>query len=156
MSNVFEEIQGLVDDYQKADKKAGFLFVVVTSEDPLEITLLTDGKIVLKKRFLIVAQHLTDYEIPYEILSIEKATHREKLSTEITNIREVNGLYVEHDGKHYVEPDPPGEFKRFDGQGTIKLLNHLLLDDKVILLRMEGGHAYFVIDRLPKEVEDAG
>ena len=150
MPDFVRELQGLIKDSENATKKAGPLFGLVTAEDPLEITL-EGSRLKIPARFLTVAQHLTDYEIPFEILSIEKATHKEKLPTELTNIREVNGLYAEHDGKRYVQPDPPGEIKKFDGQGTIKLLNHLLVDDRVILIRMEGGNMYIVIDRLPEE-----
>lgn len=151
MSTFYDALLGLSGDLLSAQKLSAPLFGRVVSEEPLRVEL-ERTRLVLEPEFLTVAQHLTDYEIPYEILSLEKATHRDKLPTELTNIRTVNGLYVEHDGKHYVEPDPPGELKRFDGQGTIKLLNHLMVDDRVILQRMEGGNMYLVIDRLPEEV----
>ena len=151
MSILYQAMQQVAKDYDLNRTGAGMLYGRVKSVEPLSVEI--DPKLTLTEKFLVVAQHLTDYEIPFEILSVEKASHPEKLPTELTNIREVNGLYAEHDGKRYVQPDPPGELKKFDGQGTIKLLNHLMVDDKVILLRLEGGHQYIVTDRVPEEAE---
>lgn len=149
MSILFQAMQKVAKDYDLNRTGAGMLYGRVKSVEPLAVEI--DAKLTLTEKFLVVAQHLTDYEIPYEILSEGRATHKEKLPTELTEIQAVGGLYVEHDGKHYVQPDPPGEIRDFDGQGTVKLLNHLMVDDKVILLRLEGGHQYIVMDRVPEE-----
>lgn len=149
MSILYQAMQQVAKDYDKNRTGAGMLYGRVKTLAPLAIEI--DAKLTLTEKFLVVAQHLTDYEIPYELLSAGRASHPEKLPTELTEIQEVNGLYVEHEGKRYVEPDPPGEIKDFDGQGTIKLLNHLMVNDKVILLRLEGGHQYIVIDRIPEK-----
>ena len=149
MSILYQAMQQVAKDYDMNRTGAGMLYGRVKSTEPLAIEI--DAKLTLTEKFLVLAQHLTDYEIPYELLSEGRAAHPEKRPTKLTEIQEVGGLYVEHEGKRYVQPDPPGEIKNFDGQGTIKLFNHLMVDDKVILLRLEGGHQYIVIDRVSSE-----
>lgn len=150
MSLLYQAMQRAMCDYSDNRSGAGFLFGCVKTIAPLSIEI--DGKLVLSEKFLTVAEHLTDYEIPYEMLNMDKATHKEKRQTEIVETNLTNGFYVEHEGRQELLVDPnAGEFKEFNGQGTIKLYNHLLEGDRVILARMEAGHQFIVLDRLPEE-----
>lgn len=145
MADIAGAIRETIANYNNAVKSAGVLFGTVKTEEPLSIEL--DTKITLPKRFLAVAQHLTDYEIPYNILSEERATHRDKLKTEFTEVREIDDFYVMHEGRQDVQVGS-GSLGNFNGRGTVKLLNHLMEGDRVILLRMEGGNMYIVMDRI--------
>ena len=125
----------------------------IVQEKPVHMKIQSGEKELIVKEeegLVFIARHLTDYQIPYEILSEVKATHPEKLPTAFTNITEIAGHYVIHDGKRYVEVEP-GSNGGFDGTGTIKLLNHLMVDDKVIYMRMQGGSRFVIMDRLGEE-----
>lgn len=148
MSVLYDAMKSITLQYDTDRIAAGVVFGTVRSESPLTIEI--GQKITLTERFVTVAQHLTDYEIPYNILSEESATHRDKLKTEFNEISEIDDFYVMHEGRQDVQVGG-GLLGVFNGTGTIKLLNHLMEGDRVILLRMEGGDQYVVIDRIGLE-----
>lgn len=146
-SSFYDALIGAMDEHNAGEKRAGIVFGTVKTEAPLSIEL--DSKLILPTRFLTVAQHLTDYEIPYEMLNLDRAMHRDKLETSLTETNKTSGFYVEHEGRHDLLVDPhAGEFHEFNGTGTIQLLNHLMENDRVILERMENGNMYVVLDRI--------
>lgn len=117
-------------------------FGTITSEAPLTMTIMSEnGELNLKApTFVHVAQHLTDYEIEYEL-------NQNKTETELTHIAKTSGFYVQHEGKQAVEVSK-GSLEGFVGKGTIKLLNHLEIGDLVIYARMHGGSKYIILDRI--------
>lgn len=119
-------------------------FGIVKSEKPLRVEL--ESGIVLEEEFLGVCQHVTDYEIEYEL-------NQNLAGTELTEIASTSGFYVDHEGRHNLQVQS-GEFKSFVGKGTIKLLNHLLVGDKVFMIRFLNGQFFQIIDRIPQEEEN--
>lgn len=152
MSAVYNALATMFANQDGAQKRAGVLFGTVRTIAPLSIEL--ESKLTLPKEFLTLPEHLTDYEIPFEILNPSEATHAEKRPTVLDKIAQIAGFFVQHEGRHDVQVEP-GTLEDFHGEGTIKLYNHLLPGDRVILLRMENGNMYIVMDRIGKAEEHA-
>lgn len=138
MSILYDSVKQIVAEYDGAAKRAGVLFGTVASVGPLSVIL--DNKLTLTDQFLTVAQHITDYDIPFEL-------NQRYLSNELTQIQKTSGFFAIHEGKQPVGVEN-GYIGDYIGQGTIRLLNHLLVGDRVIVLRMENGNQYVIIDRI--------
>lgn len=149
MANLVGAIAKVANQTMGAQAFVEIGFGLIVSESPLTMRIETGGKNLdlTYPDFLYVAQHLTDYEIPYNILSEEKATHPHKLATDFTEIREIDDFYVMHEGRQDVLVGS-GLLGNFNGQGTIKLLNHLFMGNKVIWICLQGGSKYVIIDRI--------
>ena len=145
MSLLYQAMQRVARDYDGNRVGTGILFGKVRAVRPLKIEI--DGKLTLEEEFLTLVEHLTDYEIPFEILRSAEATHAEKRPTVLNKIAKVAGFFVQHEGRHDVQVEP-GTLSNFHGEGTLKLYNHLREGDVVILARMAGGHLYIVLDRV--------
>jgi hypothetical protein len=111
-----------------ASKPADIVFGKVQSTAPLSIFI--DQKLVLTEKFIIVPQHLTDYEIEisFEGAWNEKADISWHGTTNDSGSADIN----------------------FDGgvKHKIKIYNALKNGDSVILLRQHGGQKYIVIDKV--------
>lgn len=116
----------IVGDYDANKSGTSVIFGTVSTAKPLCVEI--DKKLTLTQKFLTVAQHLTDYYIDCEITTDD-----------------IDGFFVEHDGRHDVEVEPGWQ------RGRILLKNHLNAGDKVIIARMDGGNQYVVLDRLPED-----
>ena len=151
MSRLYEAMQRIARDYDQNRSAAAVLFGKVKCAAPLEVEI--DGKLTLTEHFLTVAEHLTDYEIPFELRNAERATHPEKKESQWSNISQTENLYVMHEGRQEVCAQN-AQMARFNGQGTLYLCNHLRKGDIVLLLRMDGGHMYVVADRVAQAKGD--
>ena len=81
------------------------------------------------------------------MLNEAAATHRDKKETSLHQIAQISGHFVNHDGQRVVQVNQ-GSLGQFNGAGTLRLLNHIMEGDKLILVRMQGGHKYVILDRL--------
>lgn len=124
MSNqLLEIIQQVAVDAVKSSNPVNVLFGVVTSEQPLEITV--DQKRILSQEFLILTRSVTDYEVN---MTVDHVT--EKMSG--------GGG----------DPSFASHMHQYKGTKPFKVLNALKQGEKVLLLVMQGGQKYIVVDRV--------
>lgn len=124
MSNqLLEIIQQVAVEAVKSNNPVNVLFGVVTSEQPLEITV--DQKRILSQEFLILTRSVTDYEVN---MTVDHVT--EKMSG--------GGG----------DPSFASHMHQYKGTKPFKVLNALKQGEKVLLLVMQGGQKYIVVDRV--------
>lgn len=123
MSVLYEAMKRVVDEFDANKDSTNAYFGTVKTIQPLTIEL--DNKLTLEESYFVVAQHLTDYKIECEIQT-----------------KDIQNFFVEHEGKQQVEVQ--GGIQK----GEIILKNALKVADRLILLRMEGGQQFIVLDRM--------
>jgi hypothetical protein len=128
---------GLIDVMKRASMEAvanaqmcDLRYGKVTSVDPLEVYVT--NLFTLPEELLVVPEHLTDYEI-------KVTTDGYNWTTEDKSGGAGDASFSSHN--HEIK-----EIER-----TLKVHGALKVDDKVVLLRKQGGQSYFILDRLPKE-----
>ncbi len=99
------------------------VFGKVTSASPLQVKI--DDKIILQERQLILCKSVTDYEVE---MTVEHETE-----TEFGGVGDSS--FEEHNHK-------------YEGKKLFLIHNKLKEDESVILLRIQGGQKFVVIDRL--------
>lgn len=116
----------------KAEKPCQVMFGTVTSTSPLEIQI--DQKLTLTQDYLILTKAVLDHEVDIE----------------------VNHYTVNDDFLNTTHSHPDAGVNSFDshhkhqyqGRKKIMIYNGLLPGEKVILIRLQGGQKYIVLDRI--------
>lgn len=113
-----------------ASNPASLMYGTVQSVSPL--TIYVDQKLILPESFIIVPQHLTDYE------------------TEITfDNPDIKQIYTTWDMQEREESTKAKiSFKQPSVKHKITVYNALKTGDKVLLLRQQGGQKFLVLDRV--------
>lgn len=114
-------------DAVDASKPVQVCFGKVTSVSPLQI--LVDQKFTLGKAQLILTRNVTDFK------------------TMITGGNNQNYYYVGTPPNTSTVPVDPSH-RHAIGKIEITVHNGLVVGDKVILLRQQGGQKYIVVDRI--------
>lgn len=129
---------GLIDimkraaiDANESNKPADLRFGTVTSVSPLKVQVTS--QFILPESILIVPEHLTDHEIEVTVKdSYEWATKNRSGGSS-------DAAFASHNH------DIAFEKKKILVHGALKV------DDKVALMRKQGGQFYYILDRLPKD-----
>lgn len=113
------------------------MFGTVTSTSPLEIQI--DQKLTLTQDYLILTKAVLDHEVDIEV----------------NHFTEQSALvgYGAWDTKHSHPGAGIGEINpnhrhQYLGRKKIKIFNGLQVGEKVILIRLQGGQRYVVLDRI--------
>ena len=123
MSALYEAMKRVANEFDQNRETTSLCFGTVKTTKPLSIEL--DNKLLLEERYFVVAQHLTNYELECE------------METE-----ELEGFYLEHEGRREVETDNGWQL------GKILIKNELKMGDRVMVIRLEGGQMFAVMDRI--------
>lgn len=118
-NGLLETIKRAAVEAQGAGQPLQLCYGKVTSKSPLKITV--ENKLELTEGFLIVPEHLTDYEV--------------KMTFDF-DTENASGVDI---GSHN---------HAVSGKKKVKVHGALEKDDKVMLLRMQGGQSYLVLCRL--------
>ena len=113
-----------------ASNPASLMYGIVQSVSPL--TIYVDQKLIIPESFIIVPQHLTDYE------------------TEITfDNPDIKQIYTTWNMAETQESSQSKlSFKQPAVKHKITVYNALKTGDKVLLLRQQGGQKFLVLDRV--------
>lgn len=125
-TSILEVIKKTALDALEASKPVGVLYGEVVGTSPLKINL--EQKITLTQEFLILTKNVTDYKIDLDI-----TTNTDKVNL----FADINEEKVDLTHKHGVTL-----------KTSIIVNNSLKLNDKVILLRVQGGQKYVVLDKV--------
>ncbi|KEF40402.1 Protein of unknown function (DUF2577) [Schinkia azotoformans MEV2011] len=128
---MFDKMKKIAVEAVNATNPVNLIYGTVTKAKPIEIEV--HSKLKLTEEFLDIAEHLTRHE---RIVSIE---HQESANRELGDKTEMD--FLDTDDK----AAPTTSYKH----SYLKLIfeDGLKKGDKVILVRMQGGHKYIVFDR---------
>ena len=117
----------------EASDPAGVFFGTVTSTAPLEITV--EQKITLTEPQLTLSRNVTDFQID---MTVSHWTEDETAHTHtIIDTYMGGGTSLPTSHRH-----------AYTGRKTITVHNGLIVGDRVILLRVQGGQNFIVLDRV--------
>lgn len=141
-----ESIKLIVSNLINSMQLTDIFYGTVVSVEPLQIMI--DQKLILPEQFLILSNMVKDHEVDLSV-----------------NFQTENDKFLVPDHTHpFEDTQPNGQPKPSATQPTIdfdtthkhevkhkiKVIQHYALkkDEKVILLRMQGGQKYLVLDRV--------
>lgn len=141
-SSLGEVIKRMAVGANEAGAPTSILFGIVTSVNPLEITV--EQKLKLTKEFLVLTKNVKDYTVDVsmnwntESASID-ANHQH--SCEITSNNEdisvsINNQNIDLTHSHNLK-----------GKKSITIHNGLKINDTVILIQQQGGSNFVVLDK---------
>jgi hypothetical protein len=116
-----------MDNAQMCDMRYG----KVVSVSPLKVQVT--NQFTIPASLLVVPQHLTNYEVECTI------TH-----PSITISGNTGSATAGESHKHSFS----GSSGETTSKSTVKIHNALKVEDKVVLLRKQGGQSYFILDRI--------
>jgi hypothetical protein len=113
----------------EASKPVAVMFGKVVSVDPLKIQL--DQKITLSESFLVLTKSVIDYSVDVTVdHTTESHTHSHS--------------YIDDSSTRTTEPHTHSH--QYKGKKKFTIHHKLNMDDHVILLRVQGGQKYIVLD----------
>ena len=124
----------------EANKPAGVYFGTVTSVAPLKITI--EQKLTLEAPQLVLARNVTEHQIDMTVW------HETELEEDHVH------NYFDQDtgmgamGSARRDTDSTSHKHAYEGRKTFTVHKGLLVGERVILLRVQGGQKYIVIDRI--------
>lgn len=133
MANVVELVKKAAVGAVEASKPVNLLFGKVVSDDPLQIEI--DQKLTYPAAFLILSRNVTDYEVDVEV-----AFNTEQELEHIHVFTDSNGIT----GKTL----PTNHAHEVKATKKLKIKNGLKVDDVVVMMRLQGGKRFLVLDRL--------
>lgn len=125
-SELLNTIKQSATEANDASKPVQVCFGKVTSASPLQI--LVDQKMSLDSSFLVLTRNVTDYK------------------TKITG-GNVQNYYYTDESQSGTAPVSPSHVHAV-GKISVTIHNALTVGEEVILLRMQGGQKYIVLDRI--------
>lgn len=114
-----------------ATKPTALVFGKVTSSSPLKINV--EQKMTLTAAQLVLTRNVTDYKT--------------KISFDNPGIKQV---FTTWDMGETVESSPSKIAFKTKTKHDITIYNGLVVGDEVVLMRMQGGQKYLVLDRVVK------
>ena len=120
-------------DAVKADKPTAVMFGKVISAAPLKINV--EQKMTLESPQLILARNVTDHTIE---MTVDHVTEQET-----QHVHAVSDTYTGGGSSQ-----PTQHLHRYAGRKKFKIHNGLVVGDEVILLQLQGGQKFLVLDRL--------
>ena len=125
-----------------AGKPVQVCFGKVTNSSPLQI--LVDQKMTLDSSFLVLTRNVTDFTTMVTVqwaTEKEEATHKHQLK----NISTDDGAKIV---SAYTETQNAKHTHDIEGTKQMTIHNALEKGEEVVLLRMQGGQKYIVLDRI--------
>lgn len=130
----------------EASKPVNVLFGTVVSVSPLKIDV--EQKMTLGEKQLILTRNVTDYDVSMTIdHQTESAltTHTHSYSGNVDS-----GGPGPHAHSYTGETDPTdlSHVHKYKGTKVFRIHNALKIGERVVLIRVQGGKKFLVIDRL--------
>lgn len=162
-NDLLESIKKAAQDAVNASKPVNIMYGKVLNTSPLEINV--EQKMILHSAQLVLTRNVSDYTTE---VTIEWDTENKSLNANHTH--EISGD-ISVNSKATVTPNPDNETVNISnevqnnmaitqkninlshshsvsGRKTMKIHNGLKVNDEVLLMRMQGGQKYIVIDKV--------
>lgn len=163
INDLLNSIKKAASEAVEASKPVAVMYGKVLSVSPLEINV--EQKMVLHPAQLVLTRNVTDYETE---VTVHWLTETKSMNANHTH--ELSGD-ISLDSKATISPNPDNENitiqnnvtntmaveqkninlshnHSIDGRKSITIHNGLEVGDEVLLLRMQGGQKYIVIDKV--------
>lgn len=140
-------------DAFEASKPCHVVFGTVTSESPLKVNV--EQKMTLTSAQLIIPRSLTNYTV---MIDIDDATEIGAGHIDLTHKHSFSGdtgSYNSHSHSFSGETENGGGIDishthKFKGRKEITIRNALKINDEVIMIRVQGGQKYLIVDKVVK------
>ena len=165
MSNLVEVIKKVALEAVKASNPTSLVIGKVTNTSPLQITI--EQRLTLDEDFLILTKHVADHYVDMTVShsTDKEATkahkHRYEGTTDETNIdshkhstdtgETSEATETSHNHTYRGETSEGGDSEHKHGyKGKKKIMLHygLKQGESVLLIKMQGGQKYIVLDRI--------
>ncbi|WP_324824983.1 DUF2577 domain-containing protein [Sinanaerobacter sp. ZZT-01] len=137
MPNLLQIMKQASSDAFEEGKPVNLVYGTVQNTNPLEI--LVEQKLLLEEPFLVCARNVTNYDVEMEML------HETELSGAYEHSHSVSTSGGSGTTNTNREPAHKHEYK---GKKKYRVLNGLQSGEKVIMIRMQGGQRFIVLDRI--------
>lgn len=134
MASLINIIKQISQGAEEASAPCNVLYGIVTSVDPLEITI--EQKLILTSEFLVLTKNVTDYSVD---VSIDWSTDNKSLNathSHVSNV-DIEEQIINLTHAHSIT-----------GTKRITIHNALKKNDAVILIQKRGGQEYIVLDKI--------
>lgn len=141
MAEFMKTIKRAALDAVAAAKPAEICYGIVTSVSPLKINV--DQKLILGENQLVLTKAVTDHWVDIEVShytvndAFMDGKHTHAIFDTYTGGGSCDTGNLDTTHKH-----------AYKGRKKIKIYNGLLVGEKVLLLRIQGGQQYIVVDRV--------
>lgn len=132
MPNAVELVKKAAVEAVEAGKPVSFLFGEVVSASPLKIQV--DQKSIYTEKMLVLTRNVTDYEVD---VTVSHQTVVISHGHPVTDTYTGGGTAEEINHNHPIK-----------GRKKYKVHNALVVGDKVLLGRIQGGKKFVVLDRI--------
>lgn len=132
MPNALELVKKAAVEAVEAGKPVSFLFGEVISASPLKIQV--DQKSIYTEKMLVLTRNVTDYEVD---MTVSHQTVVISHGHPVTDTYTGGGTAEEINHNHPIK-----------GRKKYKVHNALVVGDKVLLGRIQGGKKFVVLDRI--------
>lgn len=133
LADLVESMKNAALGAVEASKPVNVFFGNVVSASPLKINV--EQKMTLEAAQLVLARNVTTHTIQ---MTVNHTTEDETEHTHVIHDTYTNGG----------SSDPTAHKHAYVGRKTFTVHNGLVVGDKVILIREQGGQRFIVIDRL--------
>lgn len=141
-SELLNTIKQAGTEANDASKPVQVCFGKVTNSSPLQI--LVDQKMTLDSSFLVLTRNVTDFTT---MVTVQWTSEKENESHkhQLKNITTSDGATI---ASAYTENQNVKHTHDIEGTKQMTIHNKLEKGEEVILLRMQGGQKYIVLDRI--------
>jgi hypothetical protein len=143
----------------EAEKPVNLLFGKVTSASPLKINV--EQKMILSSAQLVLTRNVTDYKVTMGVdFSTESTSLNADHSHDVSGDVKVDSSISPNDNNAKITNTVSSNISvqkqtinlshshKVKGNKTFTVYNGLVVGDEVVLLRMQGGQKYIVLDRV--------
>lgn len=134
-NEIIKTIKTIVRNFIENEKLTEIQYGTVIQELPLHIQVAEKNTYKFEERDLVLAKSVLDYEVDVEVNHSTDSIYGAWNTSHSHSNAGISTIPIEH--KH--------EYK---GRKKIKIYNGLKKGEKVILLRVQGGQKFIVLDRL--------
>ena len=132
-SKLHDSIKNIALNALEASKPSGIFFGTVVSASPLKIQV--EQKMTLGSEFLVLSTLVQDFTVTMTV------DHQTEAETEHTHV--VHDTYTGGGSS-----DPTSHLHEYKGTKSFRVHLGLKQGEKVILLRVQGGQQFIVLDRV--------
>jgi len=124
-------------DAVEEGKPVNLVYGVVEKVSPLEVRV--DQKLLLTKNFLVLTRNVMDYDVEMEF------SHETELSGAYEHKHSVSTSGGSGASDTNKQPSHKHEYR---GKKTYHVLNGLHVGERVVMIRMQGGQRFLILDRI--------
>lgn len=148
-AQLVELFKQMAGEQNQASRPVNVLFGTVLTEEP-DISVQLEQKKILTKEFLILSRNVTDHLVDMTMGDGKTPEHyTEDADPNETDMKAGgagDAMYEAHSHKH-------SHVHEYKGRKTFYVHRKLLAGEKVILVSVQGGQAYVILDRVGSNLE---